>query len=128
MRSTLRQNERQSVLILGTAVVLCCGRATLTASEIELTLQTREPNSSEIRLTSEKVDPTHVGVIAVDVWNYHWCKTATMRVEAIVPRMNKALDIARSLGMTSATARTWPNTQAWSSPYSLTARKRPEAP
>jgi hypothetical protein len=41
-----------------------------------------------------------VGVIAVDVWNFHWCKTATMRVDAFVPRMNKALDAARSLGMT----------------------------
>lgn len=48
----------------------------------------------------EKVDAKRVGVIAVDVWNYHWCKTATMRVDAFVPRMNKALEAARTLGMT----------------------------
>ena len=70
------------------------------AAEIELTLQTRDSATGSTHLHSEKVDPKHVGVIAVDVWNYHWCKTATMRVDAIVPRMNKALNAARSLGMT----------------------------
>src|SRR6476469_3818241 len=70
------------------------------AAEIELTLQTREPATGKIVLTPERVDPQRIGVIAVDVWNFHWCKTATMRVDAIVPRMNKALDAARTLGMT----------------------------
>ena len=51
-------------------------------------------------LASEKVNPSRVGVIAVDVWNFHWCKTATMRVDAFVPRINQALEAARSLGMT----------------------------
>src|SRR5687767_1488382 len=70
------------------------------AAEIELSFQTRDPATGKIILTTEKVDPKRIGVIAVDVWNFHWCKTATMRVDAIVPRMNKALDAARSLGMT----------------------------
>jgi hypothetical protein len=70
------------------------------AAEIELIFQTRDPATGKIILTAEKVDPKRIGVIAVDVWNFHWCKTATMRVDAIVPRMNKALDAARSLGMT----------------------------
>jgi hypothetical protein len=73
---------------------------TARGAEIELTLQTRDPATGKVALTAEKVDPKRVGVIAVDVWNYHWCKTATMRVDAIVPRMNKALDAARTLGMT----------------------------
>jgi hypothetical protein len=73
---------------------------TCSANEIELTLQTRDPESDKIILNNEKVDPARVGVIAVDVWNFHWCKTATMRVDAIVPRMNKALEAARALGMT----------------------------
>src|SRR3989442_11769616 len=69
-------------------------------AEMELTLQTRDPATGKIVLATEKVDPNRVGVIAVDVWNFHWCKTATMRVDAIVPRMNRALDAARALGMT----------------------------
>jgi hypothetical protein len=75
-------------------------RASGHAAELELTLQTRDPATGQRVLKSEKVDPARVGVIAVDVWNYHWCKTATMRVDAIVPRMNKALEEARALGMT----------------------------
>ena len=70
------------------------------ANEITLTLQTRDPATGAVRLAKEQVDPKNVGVIAVDVWNYHWCKTATMRVDAIVPRMNQALEAARALGMT----------------------------
>jgi hypothetical protein len=70
------------------------------ATPLQLTCQTRDPDTGAIRLTTETVDPKRVGVIAVDVWNFHWCKTATMRVDAIVPRINQALDAARALGMT----------------------------
>lgn len=67
---------------------------------LTLDLQQRDPASGTVISRTEEVDPRHVGVIAVDVWNYHWCKTATMRVDSIVPRINKALDAARELGMT----------------------------
>ena len=70
------------------------------ARQIEFTFQTRDPATAKIVLATEKVESKCVGVIAVDVWNFHWCKTATMRVDAFVPRMNKALDAARELGMT----------------------------
>lgn len=70
------------------------------AAEIELTLQSRNPATGEIVTSRERVDPARVGVIAVDVWNFHWCKTATMRVDAIVPRIDQALEAARGLGMT----------------------------
>src|SRR5438132_2569600 len=87
---------RTFFLLALTVLAACKTRA----AEIELTLQTRDPATGKIVLTPEKVDPKRVGVIAVDVWNFHWCKTATMRVDALVPRMNKALDAARDLGMT----------------------------
>ena len=64
-----------------------------------LDLQRRDPATGAITIQREEVDPKQVGVIAVDVWNFHWCKTATMRVDAFVPRMNKALEAARALGM-----------------------------
>ena len=67
---------------------------------LTLDLQRRDPVTGSVTLRTETVDPKRVGVIAVDVWNYHWCKTATMRVDAFVPRMNKALDAARAMGMT----------------------------
>src|SRR6266700_593439 len=90
-------NPARIIGLLGTVGFLT---AAANAKEIELTLQTRDPATGEIILSKETVDSTHIGVIAVDVWNFHRCKTATMRVDAIVPRMNKALDAARELGMT----------------------------
>lgn len=65
-----------------------------------LNLQQRDPSTGRIILKPEKIEASRVGVIAVDVWNFHWCKTATMRVDAIVPRLNLALEGARALGMT----------------------------
>ena len=91
-------NRPTKTLSLIAAVVWTA--AGTSAAGIELTLQTRDPVTGKILLTTEKIDPARVGVIAVDIWNYHWCKTATMRVDAIVPRLNKALAGARSLGMT----------------------------
>jgi hypothetical protein len=95
---------RLPFLSINLTTLLCCFtiRAVLPslAAEISLTLQARDPLTGEITLATEKVDPKRVGVIAVDVWNFHWCKTATMRVDAIVPRLNKALEAARELGMT----------------------------
>ncbi|MDA7632341.1 hypothetical protein N8778_05895, partial [Verrucomicrobia bacterium] len=67
---------------------------------LTLKLQQRDPETGQIKIETEEINPLKVGVIAVDVWNYHWCKTATMRVDAIVPRMNKALEAVRDLGMT----------------------------
>ena len=86
------------ILLIISALFLA-GHA-VAAEPIELTCQTRDLKSGKIVLTPEKVDPARVGVVAVDVWNFHWCKTATMRVDALVPRLNKALDGARALGMT----------------------------
>ena len=70
------------------------------ARGLSLELQRRDPVTGATILEKEEVDPAKVGVIAVDVWNYHWCKTATMRVDAFVPRIDKALEAARALGMT----------------------------
>ncbi len=88
--------------VLGLLLPLLAGLlpALSQAQDLELTLQTRDPASGKVILTRERVDPRRVGVIAVDVWNFHWCKTATMRVDAIVPRLNRALEAARDLGMT----------------------------
>src|SRR5436190_10201352 len=47
----------------------------------------------------EEVDTAKVAVIAVDMWNWHWCKTSTMRVAALVPRMNVCLEELRKMGV-----------------------------
>ena len=84
------------LLVLG----LPFGAAPATANELSLTLQTRDPATGEVVRTVERVDPRKIGVVAVDIWNYHWCKTATMRVDAFVPRIDRALEALRQLGAT----------------------------
>lgn len=121
MRS-LVLSARHASLVAETIIASCCARwvivplasvavsvalttsgihaAEPTRKQVEFELQTRDPATGEVKVTREKIDASKVGVIAVDVWNFHWCKTATMRVDAFVPRINKALEAARSLGMT----------------------------
>ena len=60
---------------------------------IELTLLERDRATGEPRESREVVEAARVGVVAVDVWNWHWCKTATMRVDALVPRIEEAVGL-----------------------------------
>ena len=66
---------------------------------IELTLQTRDERG-QIHTTTESVDPKKVGIIAVDCWHYHWCRTWRNRAGSLMPRFNYCFDAARKLGMT----------------------------
>lgn len=55
-----------------------------------------------------KVEPVHetltwnlaeTAILVCDMWDKHWCKGATRRVGVLAPKMNAALDAARSLGI-----------------------------
>ncbi|MDR1758350.1 MAG: isochorismatase family protein [Bacteroidales bacterium] len=45
------------------------------------------------------IDASRTAIIVIDMWNGHWCMTASQRVSAMVPRMNRVLNAARDLGM-----------------------------
>ena len=45
-------------------------------------------------------DPATVALLVIDPWSFHWCKTACMRVGALMPRINAATAAGRKLGMT----------------------------
>jgi nicotinamidase-related amidase len=81
-------------------LALLFGTLKAAATPLELTFQTRNPVTGEVVRAVERVDSARISVVAVDVWNDPWCKTATRRVDAIVPRLNRALAGARDLGMT----------------------------
>jgi hypothetical protein len=66
---------------------------------LHLKLQTRDPKTNQVYTRIEDVETTHVGIVIVDPWNYHWCMTACERVSAMVPRWNRALEVARKSGM-----------------------------
>jgi nicotinamidase-related amidase len=64
-----------------------------------LTLQTRDRESGRTLATNESIDPSKIGIVIVDMWNTNDCMTNAQRAAALVPRMNKALEAARRLGM-----------------------------
>ena len=68
-------------------------------SKLYLSLETRDPITNQVITKIEEVDNSKIGIIIVDPWNFHWCMTACERVSAMVPRWNRALEIARKLGM-----------------------------
>ena len=70
------------------------------AGTLPVELQRRDPATGQPTVTHAELDPARVGVVVVDMWNWHWCKTATARVGALVPRMKPVVDEARALGMT----------------------------
>jgi hypothetical protein len=84
-------------------IVICFAVAQVGAADereqgvIELPLRTRVNKQPVER--REKIDPRHVGIVVIDVWDYHWCMTCTQRVASMMPRMNRAFDGARHLGM-----------------------------
>jgi alpha-L-fucosidase 2 len=61
--------------------------------------QAKAGKSYRVEPKSLPFDPKKTAVIVVDMWNFHWCMTASERVSAMVPRMNEVLNIARSIGM-----------------------------
>jgi nicotinamidase-related amidase/type 1 glutamine amidotransferase len=63
-----------------------------------LSVQTRDTPGRTIRQSID-IRPSKTAVVVVDMWDRHWCKTYTARVANMVPRMNCALDAARSLGI-----------------------------
>lgn len=69
------------------------------ASVMEWALQSRDAQGVPY-VTVERVDPRKVGIIAIDCWNYHWCRTWRSRAASLIPRFNHCFDGARALGMT----------------------------
>src|SRR5207247_7659365 len=55
--------------------------------------------SSDLVARKEAIDPAKIGVVIIDMWNTNDCMTNAQRAAALVPRMNKVLEVARRLGM-----------------------------
>jgi len=65
---------------------------------LTLDLQRRDPRSGKITVTKRALATRALGVVIIDMWNWHWCKTVTERAAAMVPRMNRALECLRAMG------------------------------
>ena len=89
---------RLLALVLVTVLLPAPGLRRLAGEPIELQLQSREPATGQVRVTPTQLDPSRLGVVVVDIWNWHWCKTAAARVGSFVPRLNHCLHALRGLG------------------------------
>ena len=94
--------EHEQVLKSSIAAGLAAGnveQASGSTGGIELALQTRD-RAGKPHIAIERVDPSKIAIIAMDVWNYHWCRTWRNRAASLIPRFNQSFDAARRLGMT----------------------------
>jgi len=83
--------------------------------EEETVIETFSPEGMEVQLRSrekgadgnwqvvnqtQRWNPAKTAIIVVDMWNEHWCESATQRVGELAPRMNEVLTVVRSKGVT----------------------------
>jgi nicotinamidase-related amidase len=73
-------------------------RAETPARKIRLELRQRHPSGKAFASAAD-VDVNKTAVVVVDMWTSHYCRAATAATTALVPKMNRALDAARNLGM-----------------------------
>lgn len=97
------------------------------AATVSLDLRTRDAGGAAVQ-TRVVVDPARIGVVVMDMWAYHWCMTCAERAAALVPRMNRALDGARGLGMTVIFAPTSGVAAHEDTAQRRAARSLPDAP
>lgn len=69
---------------------------------VEVNLRSRQKNAEgtwqEVN-NSEVWDPQKTAIIVIDMWDAHWCESATQRVVELAPRMNEVLASARQKGI-----------------------------
>ncbi len=58
------------------------------------------PGSGRYHVLTKEVawDARKTAVVVCDMWDKHWCPTATARVAEMAPRMNEVLKAARARG------------------------------
>lgn len=95
----MRQSGIVSVASAMTSLLYLFAGESAIAGQLELHLRSADAKTGAVAIKTERIDPAKCGVVIVDMWNYHWCLTAGERVRAMTPRMNRALEGARKLGM-----------------------------
>lgn len=71
----------------------------LTVNLRKMVMSEGEENGWEGIEYTEIWDPQKTAIIVTDMWDRHWCESATERVAAMAPGMNKTLTRARNLAL-----------------------------
>lgn len=91
-------------VLLSLAALVPSRAGSVRSGNVRLHLRTRvEPfhengSATEAQLEAS-IDPAHTAIIITDMWDRHWCRGATQRVEAIAARMEPLLEQARRRGI-----------------------------
>lgn len=72
---------------------------TFTLRKQELTQDEGGHNLWAARTTTKGVPADRVVILICDMWDKHWSRGASERVDAMAPRMNSVLNAARALGV-----------------------------
>jgi nicotinamidase-related amidase len=78
-------------------IMASCGHNKL--KTLTFHLERIDPATNKIQLATEKVPVNDIGIVVIDMWDKHWCKSWTAREAAMIPRMNKMLNAARKMGI-----------------------------
>ena len=99
----INQNMNTKYLLLTSILVLLCGGVQneifAQGKILHISLQTKDALTNQMMNKTEDIDASKIGIVIVDPWNYHWCMTWTEQAGGMTPRMNRATECARRLGM-----------------------------
>ena len=94
---------RQTAVALGAAIVIFTPvGASDAGSPLRLTLRSRPSGAANPAAVEEKPaawEPKKTAIIVCDMWDDHWCKSATARVGELAGPMNDMLKTARARGV-----------------------------
>ena len=101
-------NRRQALFIGagGAAAIAAARRLTLRPSEpawlLRLNARSRLAAGDAVEPLERPLlwRPSETAVIICDMWDDHYCKSSVIRLEAMIPAMNRVLQAARDLGVT----------------------------
>jgi nicotinamidase-related amidase len=71
----------------------------LHAESLELKLRSRDRANGHVKETAASWDPHKTAIIVCDMWDAHWCKSATQRVVELAGPLNETLKAARARGI-----------------------------
>lgn len=65
--------------------------------EVKLTVRFRQ--NGRICERPMSIEPSHIAIVIIDLWDQHWCRSATERLDQLATALNPFLDVAREAGM-----------------------------
>ena len=99
LKSGMIPRKLASAVILSGLVFASAAGIAAGADGLELSLRTRTSDQAEPNFQSVEWDPQETAMIICDMWDQHWCKSATRRVAEMAGPLNETIKAARAKGV-----------------------------